>query len=144
MIDYKIRNCTTDDLHTVYEMIIALEGENPGIEEFTEVFTTNLNDTNVFYIVAEADDKVIAFASIHIQLHLHHTGKVAELMEMFVDQDYRNNGIGEAMFWNLKDKAEACGCRHFEISSNIVRDKSKSFFENLGCQLTHYKFTERL
>ena len=144
MINYEIRNCTTEDLHSVHEMISALEGENPGIEEFTEVFSTNLNDKNIFYIVAESNDKIIAFASIHIQMILHHTGKVAELMEMYVDPDFRNNGIGEALFWNLKDTAEACGCRYFEISSNIVRDKTKTFFENLGVQLTHYKFTERL
>ena len=144
MTDYKIRNCTTDDLHYIYEIITALEGENPGIEEFTEVFSTNLNDKNIFYIVAEADEKVIAFASIHIQLILHHTGKVAELMEMYVEPEYRNSGLGEAMFWNLKDTAEACGCRYFEISSNIVREKTKTFLENRGVQLTHYKFTERL
>ena len=144
MINYKLRNCISDDIHFVYEMIVALEGENPGIEEFTEVFSTNLNDKNIFYIVAEHDEKIIAFASIHIQQILHHTGKVAELMEMFVDPDYRSNGIGEAMFWNLKDTAEACGCRYFEISSNIVREKTKTFLENLGVSLTHYKFTERL
>ena len=144
MTDYKIRSCKTEDLHYIYEMISALEGENPGIEEFTEVFSTNLNDKNIFYIVAEADEKVIAFASIHIQLILHHTGKVAELMEMYVEPEYRNSGLGEAMFWNLKDTAEACGCRYFEISSNIVREKTKTFLENRGVQLTHYKFTERL
>ncbi len=144
MKDYKIRNCTSEDLHSVHEMITALEGENPGIEEFTEVFSTNLNDKNIFYIVAESDDKVIGFASIHIQLILHHTGKVAELMEMFVEPEYRNAGIGEAMFWHLKDTAESCGCRFFEISANIVRNKTKTFLENLGVQLTHYKFTERI
>ena len=144
MIDYRIRNCTTDDLHYVYEIINALEGENPGIEEFTEIFSTNLNDKNIFYIVAETDEKIVGFASIHIQMILHHTGKVAELMEMFVEPEYRNSGIGEAMFWNLKDTAEACGCRYFEVSSNIVRDKTKIFLENRGVQLTHYKFTERL
>ena len=144
MTDYRIRNCTTKDLHDVYEIINALEGENPGIEEFTEVFSTNLNDKNIFYIVAETNEKVIAFASIQIQLILHHTGKVAELMEMYVEPEYRNSGIGEALFWNLKDTAEACGCRYFEVSSNIVRDKTKTFLENRGVQLTHYKFTERL
>ncbi len=38
MKNYKLRNCTSGDIHHVYEMIVALEGENPGIEEFTEVF----------------------------------------------------------------------------------------------------------
>ncbi len=144
MRNYEIRNCTPEDLHSVYEMICTLEGENPGIEEFTEVYSSNLNDKNIFYIVAESEGKAIAFSSIHIQQILHHTGKVAELMEMYVEPDFRDSGIGEAMFWNLRDKAEACGCRFFEISSNIVRDKTKTFFENRGVQLTHYKFTERL
>ena len=144
MSNYNIRKCTADDLHTVYAMICTLEGENPGIEEFTEIYSGNLNDKNIFYIIAETDGKSVGFASIHIQQILHHTGKVAELMEMYVEQEYRNTGIGEAMFWNLKDTAEACGCRYFEVASNIVRDKTKSFFENRGLQLTHYKFTERL
>ncbi len=144
MDKYNIRVCEIEDLQTVYKMICLLEGENPGIEEFTGVFKDNLNDPNIHYIITETDNRPIGFAGMHIQKILHHTGSVGELIEMYVDPDFRNEGIGEAMFWYLRDKAESCGCKHFEVACNIVRGKTKEFFENRGLHMTHYKFTERL
>ena len=90
MDKYNIRVCEIEDLQTVYKMICLLEGGKSGIEEFTGVFKDNLNDPNIHYIITETDNRPIGFAGMHIQKILHHTGSVGELIEMYVDPDFRN------------------------------------------------------
>lgn len=140
----KIRECRTEDAEAVFKIICQLEGENPNRTDFDRVFNINLEKENVFYIIAELRERVIGFASMHIQMLLHHTGKVAEVQELFIDPFYRNMGYGEELLNHLRDIAESEECRHFEATCNIVRDKTHLFLANRGMQSTHYKFTERL
>lgn len=140
----KIRKCLKEDADAVFKMICQLEGENPERQDFDRVFLSNLENREVYYIIAEFNSRIIGFASMHIQVLLHHTGKVAEIQEMYIDPLYRNSGYGEEMLYYLRDIAEEKDCRHFEAACNIVRTKTHNFLGNRGMQSTHYKFTERL
>ena len=139
-----IRNCTKEDSAAIFRMICTLEGENPDKNAFEKVFFSNLEKKNIYYVKAEVDNKTAGFISMHVQELLHHTGKVAEIQEMYIEEAYRNSGYGEELLWYLRDIALNEGCRHFEVSCNIIRDKTLNFFTNRGMQCTHYKFTERL
>jgi len=139
-----IRKCTKEDADAVYKIICQLEGENPSFEEFDEVFLANLKKPEFHYIIAESNSKVIGFAGMYIQQLLHHTGKVAEIQEFFIDPLHRNRGFGEELLWHLRDIAGAEQCKYLEISCNIVRDKAYVFFSNRGMNPTHRKFTERI
>ncbi len=140
----KIRKCVREDAEHVFRFICQLEGENPDRNDFDNVFLSNLEKPDIIYILGEIDSKIIGFASMHMQQLLHHTGKVAEIQELFIDSLYRNSGYGEQLLLHLRDCAENEGCRHFEASCNIVRDKTYNFFASRGMQPTHHKFTERL
>ena len=139
-----IRKCIKEDADSVFEIICHLEGENPDVEDFGKIFLANLKNPEVHYIVAEFDSTIIGFASMHIQQLLHHTGKIAEIQELFIDPLYRNRGFGEELLWHLRDIAGSENCKHLEVSCNIVRDKANLFFSNRGMNPTHRKFTERL
>ncbi len=139
-----IRKCKKEDADSIFKIICQLEGENPDRSDFDIVFLANLEKPEVYYIIAELNSKIIGFASMHIQHLLHHTGKVAEIQEMFIDPFFRNQGYGEELLWHLRDIAGNEECRHLEVSCNIVRDKANLFFSNRGMNPTHRKFTERL
>lgn len=139
-----IRKCVKEDADAIFKMICQLEGENPQQKEFDSVYFENLDTANIHYVCIEVDAAPVAFASMHIQNLLHHTGKVAEIQEMFVEPIFRTKGYGEEMLWYLRDLAESCKCKHIEASCNIVRDKSHIFLANRGMNPTHHKFTERL
>ena len=139
-----IRKCKKEDSDSVFKIICHLEGENPDINDFDKVFLANLENPDVHYIIAEFNSKIIGFASMHIQQLLHHTGKIAEIQELFIDPLYRSRGFGEELLWHLRDIAENEKCKYFEASCNVVRDKACFFFSNRGMNSTHKKFTERL
>lgn len=144
MNDVKIRNAEPSDAEIIYRFICKLEGENPTREEFDDIFTSNLKDCNYHYYLAEKGGQPVGFIGMHIQNVLHHTSKIAEIIEMFVLSEYRGIGIGEMLYWHTKDIAQENGCKFFEVSCNIVREGSLNFFERMGFEKTHYKFTERL
>ena len=139
-----IRKCVKEDSDAVFRMICLLEGKNTDKTAFEAVFCSNLEKNNIYYLIAEHEGEPVGFISMHIQFFLHHTGKVAEIVEMFIDKNYRNSGYGEEMLWHLREIAIDEGCRHLEVSCNIIRERALSFFLNRGMQCTHYKFTERL
>ena len=139
-----IRRATAEDAEAVYRFISRLEGENPTREEFDDIYLKNLENSDCHYIIAEKDGQCAAFIGMHIQNVLHHTAKIAEIIEMFVQPEYRGQGIGEMLYWHTKDIAQEKGCKFFEVSCNIVRSRALDFFSKMGFEKTHYKFSERL
>lgn len=142
--DIIIRNAELADTDFIFQFICKLEGINPQREEFEKIFREELENENSYYLLAEKDGKPVAFAGMQIQNALHHSAKVAEIVEMYVLREYRNSGIGEKLYWHAKDIALENKCKFFQISCNIVRERAIGFFIDLGFQKTHYKLTERL
>lgn len=139
-----IRKAEAKDAEEIYKIICKMEGEKPAIEQFNKIYFENLKRSNTYYYIAEKNGILAGFISMDIRNRLRHTAKTAEIIEMFVLPEYRNEGIGEDLYWKLKDIAIEKGCKFFEVSCNIVRERSVIFFEKLGFQHTHYKFTEYL
>lgn len=142
--DIIIRNADMKDLDFIYQFICKLEGEIPRKEDFESLFREELENSDSYYLLAEKDGKPVAFAGMQIHNALHHTAKIAEVVEMYVLREYRSSGIGEKLYWQTKDIALEKKCKFIQISCNIVRERAIEFFTDLGFQKTHYKLTERL
>ena len=139
-----IRRATVQDAETVYRFICRLEGENPTRKEFDGIYLKNLENPDCYYLIAEKNGTSAAFIGMQIQNVLHHTARIAEIIEMFVQPESRGQGIGELLYWHTKDIAQEKGCKFFEVSCNIVRSRALDFFSKMGFEKTHYKFSERL
>ncbi len=139
-----IRRATASDAETIYRFICRLEGEDPTREEFDSIFLKNLENPDCYYLIAEKNGRSVAFVGMQIQRVLHHTARIAEIIEMFVLPEYRGDGIGEMLYWYTKDIAQEKGCKFFEVACNNVRERALDFFSKMGFEKTHYKFTERL
>ena len=116
-----IRRATATDAETIYRFICRLEGEDPTREEFDSIFLRNLEDHECYYLIAEKNGQSVAFLGMQIQRVLHHTARIAEIIEMFVLPEHRGDGIGEMLYWYAKDIAQERGCKFFEVACNNVR-----------------------
>lgn len=145
MIDIKVRKATLSDVDQVFKLVNELENNSLNAAAFRSTYHENLSNSFIYYIVAENDSKIIGFASLHIQNLLHHTGKVAEIQELFVDPSFRGGGIGYKLFGYAKEIARDADCVLLEVSSNIKREQAHKFYEEKA-KLTksHYKFTSKL
>ncbi|SOE23547.1 PhnO protein [Spirosomataceae bacterium TFI 002] len=136
-----IRHAQLSDFERIYELINELEETVFDIEKQRAIFIENLTSKNNIYLVATEEDKVIAFLSCHVQLLLHHCGKVGEIVEMVVDSPFRKQGIGEQLISEIIKLAKEADIETLEVTSNNRREKAHRFYEKAGFSQTHQKFT---
>ncbi len=143
--NYKIRSAVAHDVDTVFSFISHLEERTFDFNRFKEKYSDNLDREEVIYLVAVNEtDEVIGFISCHGQELLHHEGQVFEIQEMYVARNYRDRGIGKALFAVLIEKLGKTDCESLEVTTQIKRADAKRFYLKLGFVQTHLKFVKEL
>lgn len=137
----KLRQAEKGDLDDIYNLVCELEENKLNRNNFENVFLSNLQNPEVFYIIAELEGKTIGFGSIHVNYLLHHCGRIAEVQELIVDEGYRDRGIGSLMMDELKRIAAHNGCLQIEVCCSRKRDNSLKFYEAEGFIKSHFKLT---
>ena len=137
----EIKQALIEHLTKVYNLICELENEKIDKDKFTKIYLENINNDNIFYLIAADKEEVIGFSSVHIQNLLHHCAKVAEVQELIVSKDYQGLGVGGLLFDEMKKLASLNNCTEFEVCCNLKREKSHKFYLKKGLKKSHYKFT---
>jgi (aminoalkyl)phosphonate N-acetyltransferase len=136
-----IRNAEPKDLDSIYGFIGELENEVFDFQLFKCIFEENLENLSYIYFVAESNEKVIGFISLHTQKLLHHCGVVGEIQEFYIDPNFRNQGIGKILIQEVKAYSKANNLMSIEVTTNKLRTENVQIYERLGFRLTHNKFT---
>jgi PhnO protein len=143
--NFKIRAATINDVDIVFCFISHLEERTFDIESFKERFSGNLNNRANIYLVAVDDaDEPVGFISCHGQSLLHHEGKAFEIQEMYVARNYRDNGIGKALFAALQERLSKMDCESLEVTAHVKRSDARRFYTKLGFVHTHVKFVKEM
>ena len=140
----QIRQATAKDVEAIYTFICDLEETTFDFETFNQLYCLNIAGANNIYLVAEdkSTKKAIGFISCHGQNLLHHLGMVYEIQEMFVDQQYRSQGIGQQLIEALEEHLRDRECRFLEVSSNAKRTAAHDFYIRNGFIKSHVKLTK--
>ncbi|MBN2546029.1 MAG: GNAT family N-acetyltransferase, partial [Spirochaetes bacterium] len=140
--NFKIRDAVLNDAEDVYKLIYLLEMDSQNInkKDLLEIYEQNLNDKNIFYKVAQIDDKTVGFISLHIQKFLHHCAEVAEVAELIVHPGYRGKNIGLMLIKEAEKIAQEKKCDTIELSSNMKRERAHNFYKRNGYFDSHFKF----
>lgn len=137
-----LRRTEPKDLGTIYGMLCELEGSALPFEAFKEVFLRNIADPYNYYMVGlDENGQVAGHFAMHTQWLLHHAGRVAEIQEMYVLPAQRGMALGEAMIRDGIRWAREQGCVLVEVTANNKRERTHRFYERIGMQHTHKKFT---
>lgn len=140
----KIRKATELDLSVVYELICDLESHEMDFDAFSKIYSLNLYSSDIIYLVAEYEEKVVGFLSIHIQHILHHPKSTCELQELNVFREYRSMGVGTALLQEAERIAKELGLEEIELTTKIFRKRAQEFYTRLGYENTHLKFVKKL
>ncbi len=143
--NYKIRAAAAHDLDTVFSFISHLEERSFDFNRFKEKYSDNLSREEVIYLVAVNEmDEVVGFISCHGQELLHHEAQVFEIQEMYVARNYRDKGIGKALYAALLEKLAKADCESLEVTTHSKRSDARRFYSKLGFQQTHIKFVKEM
>ena len=140
--DVNIRNAEENDFKLIYEYVNLLEETDFDTETQKKAFIKNIKNPDFIYLIAEKNNKPIGYLSCHSQYLLHHGGqKIGEIQEMFVDPDYRGNGIGKKLIDKLKKVAKKINVLQLEVTSNKKRIQTHKFYKRENFINSHEKFT---
>lgn len=138
------RKVQQTDIDAIYQLLIHLEQHEISKEKFEQVFAKNMADNSIFYFVEEFGNQIIGFISLHIQYLLHHAGKVGEIQELVVRENWEGKGTGKKLFNAVKEIALQEQCVNLEVTCNQKRTRTHLFYEKQGMKKSHFKFVMEL
>lgn len=142
--DIIIRQATLSDEAVVYAFICALEEATIDQTAFHQIYQSNIDSPSVHYFVAETAGETVGFISCHIQLLLHHGGKVGEIQEFFVTPNMRGQGVGRKLLAEVTELAIREEFINMEVTTNQKRQDTVRFYERESFRLSHYKLVKSI
>lgn len=134
-----IRPADLSDSDAIYGMICRLENRMMDRTGFDFIFSRNLQNELIGYFVAMLGDRPVGMGSCHIQTLLHHAAFVGEIQEMYVEEDFRSQKIGNKLMDALVSFARSKGAIQLEVTSRDYREKAHRFYQNEDFEKSHVK-----
>lgn len=116
-----IRNFGIDDAETLFEIESKCFTMCWGLEQFTAI--SELDYSHFF--VAECDGKIVGFAGFN-------SLDVAEILNIAVISEYRNNGIGRMLLERCEKCASECGNDKLYLEVRISNESAVSLYKSFG------------
>jgi len=134
-----IRDCKLKDFEIVLHFLNELQGKKFNPKSLRPMFEANIRNPENIYLLAEDDGEVVGYVSCHVQLLLHHAGRVAEIQEIFVSEAHRSMGVGKALIEEIKKIATSKDIVQLEVTTRKVRQKAIKFYKREHFQDSHSK-----
>lgn len=106
----------------------AREARPEPVEESLEA---SLADEQARVVVGTIDDVPIGYAAVHVEV-LHDGSRLGVVDDIFVEEEARQVGVGEAMMGDLVTWCEQQGCAGMDAMALPGHRSTKNFFEESG------------
>lgn len=92
-------------------------------------------DSHLVLVAQEPGGQVVAYGSVHWLPYLIKPGPEAYVSELFVQEAWRNRGLGRALLTAMEREARRRGCSQLMLVNNRQRDSyRRAFFAKQGWQ----------
>lgn len=123
MIGLNIRRMNIDDVAKVYQ----IEKDSFPIPWSQNSFLNDINNNKCArYLVACIDDKIVGYCGIWIILDEGHVTNIA------ISKEYRNLGIGKALFSTLISYSAQLGVRYITLEVRKSNSIAQKIYSDLG------------
>lgn len=143
----KIRAANRADLNEIKELTLPWFSESgykltPSLDAVERLFLSNLSDDEVIMLVAEHDDKIIAFGVVSIRQIVFKEPQ-AQIEWFFVLTEYRGTGVGILMAEALRDLSLKKGAAIIIADTHFAKHARvfANMFKKLGFKQTGYVLT---
>lgn len=134
--DILIREVEQNDIDRLIILIKQLGYELTN-DDLQDIINHYIDTPNYFAFVAEKSGIIIAIAGLFIFKYLHIKGDIAHLSSFVVDEDYRNQKVGEQILKYIENHAVSQGCVKIQLTSGFHRKDSGThrFYLNHGYKI---------
>jgi GNAT superfamily N-acetyltransferase len=95
-------------------------------------------------VVAVDGARIVGLAGLQIGLSLEYDRPVAKLSELVVDEDYRGQGLGQALVEAVEREARARDCVLLYLTTAHRRRDAHAFYERIGFVETGRRYVKEL
>lgn len=74
----------------------------------------------------------------------HYAGKSVEIDHVYIEENYRNKGLGKQFLKWIYEYANAKGCKSIELNTYVQNYPSHKFYYNEGFEILGYHFFKTL
>jgi N-acetylglutamate synthase-like GNAT family acetyltransferase len=114
-MNLRLKPAESGDLKAIHHLISILEDEDLPLDSFTSVFQKNLSDFCWSMFVIQVENEMAGFCSLHFKNSLHHATEIAELEEIILLPEYRNQGLGGDVIRKLQQKCKERAISQLEV-----------------------------
>ena len=140
----ELREATADDLDALIERWFTLATSVEAYDDLNELAYTDSDDAAdgfhsllddpavTIYLVVHEDDP-IGYVTLREGTHPSRTySEYLRIVDLFIDEGYRNDGYGTQVVERVKELAEEWGCDHLKVSCEWHNEAARRFYRNVG------------
>ena len=122
----------------VYKLNNAKVPETKLNERFEEMKTQNYECAGIF-----DGEKLIGVAGLWFCTR-HYIGKAVEMDHVYIDDAYRNKGLGKQFMTWIYTYVTSKACKSIELNTYVQNHPSHKFYYNEGFEILGYHFLKKL
>lgn len=134
-----IEPARTEDCRQIYQLTNELENTILSFSAFEATFHQLIASEQDHLFVLRGPEPA---GYIHMKLtpQLHHAALIAEIQELVIRSDCRNQNLGTQLLYHAIDFAAEHCAEQVELTSNFSRPDAHRFYKKCGFSRTSYKF----
>ena len=140
MADVTVRLATEDDVPQILPLIrslVASCGEPlPDESAMADIVRQQISSDNHEYVVGEAKGSIFGCLLVCYYLSTWAAAPYAMLQDFFIEEAWRNQGVGSTMFAYARDRARIRGCARMDLAIQAQRKEAIKFFRRWGFRVT--------
>ncbi|ALJ04770.1 acetyltransferase [Pseudalgibacter alginicilyticus] len=129
------------EINSVIPLVVKLNrgkiSEDVLKERFSEMITQNYECAVIY-----EGEVLIGVAGLWFCTR-HYAGKSMEIDHVYIEEAYRNKGLGQQFFKWLYDYAERKGCKVTELNTYVGNAPSHKFYYNEGFNILGFHFLKK-
>ncbi|MCK8481252.1 GNAT family N-acetyltransferase [Psychroserpens algicola] len=107
-------------------------------ERFTEMVSQNYECAVIMH-----ETEIIGVSGLWFCTR-HYAGKTVEIDHVYIDDDYRNKGLGKQFLNWIYNYVKTKGCNTVELNTYVQNYPSHKFYYNEGFEILGYHFLKKL
>ncbi len=138
-----VRIATAADTAAIvrFQILMAKETEDKDLDPAVVALGVKAvfdDGQNGFYLVGEVSGKVISSLLITYEWSDWRNRKIWYFQSVFVDHDYRRQGVFSQMYQAVMAQAQANGVQHVRLYVELDNVRAQKVYESLGMQRLPY------
>ena len=139
-MQFQFKIISPDSIESVVPLVLKMSKpsitESLLLERFKEMVSQNYECIGVY-----DGDLLIGVSGLWFCTR-HYSGRSVELDHVFIDDAYRNKGLGTQFINWIQDYVKSKGCEAIELNAYIDNEPSQKFYEKESFQKLGYHFVK--